>query len=249
MLLMQIRKQLLLLLLLLRLLLQLRLVSQIRPVKRRKVASRQGVNDDEHVKRKRVLGHLEHALGLRLVACRAHVSQSLEDGDEGRAEEVGEELLDDQYCVLAQGVDDFHSQLGRNGLQRTRKHGHNQQIQPQIATGIRIQIDITNRQRKRSTDEHDKYDKVILSRMIRPPAKHQTGTHDEHLERPSDNPNVYARCSVERDEIVHKGGESVDDDSGGGEGHDAMSEALASKACLKLLDELIVSNVNVQLMI
>ena len=79
-------------------------MSHVSPVERQEIARQECVDEDEHAEGERVPGHLEHAHELRLVGGRAHVTEGLEDGEEGRAEEVGEELLDDQDGVLGEGV-------------------------------------------------------------------------------------------------------------------------------------------------
>mmetsp|Transcript_27398 Transcript_27398/g.58179 ORF Transcript_27398/g.58179 Transcript_27398/m.58179 type:complete len:243 (+) Transcript_27398:130-858(+) len=202
-----------LLLLLLGLLVQLGLVPQVGAVEGGEVARREGVDDDEHVEREGVLGHLEHALDLALVRGRADVAHRLEDGDEGRGEEVGEELLDDEDRILAQGVHDFDAQLGRERLQGTRQHGHDEEVEPQIASRVRVQVDVAHGQGERPEDEHGQNDEVVLPGVVRPAPEHEAGAHDEHLERPAHDAHVLPPRTVERDEVVHERGEGVDDDA------------------------------------
>mmetsp|Transcript_10680 Transcript_10680/g.15753 ORF Transcript_10680/g.15753 Transcript_10680/m.15753 type:complete len:230 (+) Transcript_10680:650-1339(+) len=85
--------------------------------------------------------------------------------------------------------------------------------------------------------------------MIGPSTKDQTGKHDEQLERSSDNSYIGLISSIQCNKVVHEGTKSVDNDTRGGKCHNTVSKSLAGKACLELLNDLIISNVNVQVMI
>mmetsp|Transcript_29505 Transcript_29505/g.46342 ORF Transcript_29505/g.46342 Transcript_29505/m.46342 type:complete len:278 (-) Transcript_29505:1339-2172(-) len=119
----------------------------------------------------------------------------------------------------------------------------------QGSSSIRIKVGIAQCQCKRSKNEHCQNDKVILARMIGPSTKDQTGKHDEQLEGSSDNTDVGLIGSIQCDEVVHEGTKSVDNDTRGGERYDTVSKPLTCKACLELLDDLIITNVNIQLIV
>jgi len=52
-------------------------------------------------------------------------------------------------------------QLGRNRLQGTRQDRHDQQVPPQIATGIGVEVPIAHRERERPEGKHDERDVLI----------------------------------------------------------------------------------------
>mmetsp|Transcript_16940 Transcript_16940/g.23912 ORF Transcript_16940/g.23912 Transcript_16940/m.23912 type:complete len:325 (+) Transcript_16940:360-1334(+) len=179
----------------------------------------------------------------------SNILQSFEDRDECRTEQVGKKLLDNKNRILTEWVDNLHSKLSREGLQWTSKDGNDEQMPTQGSPSIGVKVCIAQCQCERSKNEHCQDDKVILARMIGPSTKDQTGKHDEQLEGSSDNTDVGLIGSIQCDKVVHEGTKGVDNDTRGGESYDTMSKSLTGKACLELLNDLIITNVNVQMMI
>mmetsp|Transcript_1206 Transcript_1206/g.2725 ORF Transcript_1206/g.2725 Transcript_1206/m.2725 type:complete len:341 (-) Transcript_1206:526-1548(-) len=181
--------------------------------------------------------------------CCSDVFQGLEKRNENSTQEIRKELLDDQNSILAKRVRHFHSEFGRNWLERAHQDCHQEQRPTQIASAIGIQADATLGETECSQYKHTGSHRVVCSRLVRLFSHDQTGTHDCKLESSSYNTSVRSRSSIQSHKIIHVSGQGVDNDSRDRESGEGMAKTLSDHTSMKGPNDLVITNIDIKMMV